>query len=75
MDFRSMDRDFTLRDYDDREMHAGWCSAYATIQERGLAFAQDYLNSKEPFYTVATEPALKSYWFGYAAHIAYHIWH
>ena len=66
--------EFSVKDYDGKEFWAGWASARATIADHGLAFTQDFLHSKEPYLAKATEPAVKSYWLGYGAHIAYHIW-
>ena len=66
--------EFSDRDFRGKHFWEGWASARATIAERGLTFTQDFLRSKEPYLARATEPAIKSYWFGYGAHIAYHIW-
>jgi hypothetical protein len=58
------------RQFNGKEWDAGWASARATIQERGLAFAQDFLRSKEQLIHSATEPAIQSYWLGYGRFMA-----
>ena len=65
----------TVKDYDGKEFWAGFHSAGATIKSHGLDFTQEFLRSKERCIHTATEPAIKSYWFGYGYGIVYHIWH